>query len=119
MKYAITGLKGRDWLLKWLPGRAYDNSLYVVFTNGVGIDGLELHVGCNMIIDPEGLVVAEMSEPENTMIVAQLTRENRINSLPSAHIGSRRPSLYGRITEAVPEIDTRLLRNSVTTEHIH
>ena len=119
MKQAITGPKGREWLLKWLPCRAYDNNAYVVFTNGVGIDGPEVRVGCNMIIDPEGLVVAETAEPEDAMIVAQLTREKRVNSLPSAHIGSRRPSLYGKITEAVPEIDTRLLRNSVSNEQIH
>ena len=115
MKYAITGLKGREWL----PCRAYDNNLYVVFTNSVGIDGPEVRVGCNMIIDPEGLVVAETSEPGNALIVAQLTKEKRVNSLPSVHIGSRRPSLYGRITEAVPEIDTRLLRNSASTEQMH
>lgn len=118
MKYAITGLKGREWLTKWLPCRAYDNNTYVVFANGVGIDGPEVRVGCNMIIDPEGLIVAETTEPENAMIISSLSKEKRINSLPSSHMGARRPSLYGKIVEAVPEVDTRLLRNRVSNEQI-
>jgi len=118
MKYAVTGLKGREWLLKWLPCRAYDNNCYMVFANGVGIDGPEVRVGCNMTIDPEGLVVAKTTEPENAMIVAQLTKDKRINSLPSAHLGSRRPSLYGKIVEPITEVDTRLQRNLVSNESI-
>jgi 5-aminopentanamidase len=119
MKWAITGLKGREWLMKWLPSRAYDNNTYLVFTNGVGIDGPEVRVGCAMIIDPEGMVINETTEAEDAIIVSQLTKEKRIGSLPSAHIGSRRPSLYHKIVEPIPEIDTRLLRNSVSTEQIH
>jgi len=28
----ILGPKGREWIVKWLPSRAYDNNLYYVFT---------------------------------------------------------------------------------------
>ena len=27
----FNGMKGRDWLIKWLPARAYDNGIYVIF----------------------------------------------------------------------------------------
>ena len=31
-------VKGREWLMRWLPSRAHDNGLFIVFSNGVGED---------------------------------------------------------------------------------
>ncbi len=31
LRLEFNGMKGRDWLMKWLPARAYDNGIYVVF----------------------------------------------------------------------------------------
>ena len=31
LRMEFDGLKGRAWLMKWLPARAYDNAVYVVF----------------------------------------------------------------------------------------
>jgi len=118
MRDAILGPKGRAWIAKWLPSRAYDNNCYYVFSNGVGIDGPEVRVGCSMIIDPEGIVIAETDEAEDDLIVAELYKEKRIDSLPSAHLASRRPSLYGKIVEPAPEVDTRTVRNRVSREKI-
>jgi predicted amidohydrolase len=118
MKDAILGLKGRAWITKWLPSRAYDNNAYIIFANGVGIDGPEVRVGCSMILDPEGIIVAETNEAEDDLIIATLYKEKRINSLASSHMASRRPSLYGKVVEAVPEVDTRTLRNRVSNEKI-
>ena len=39
------GLKGRGWLMKWLPARAHDNGLFIIFSNGVGVDGDEIRTG--------------------------------------------------------------------------
>jgi predicted amidohydrolase len=30
------GPKGREWLLRWLPSRAHDNGVFILFSNGVG-----------------------------------------------------------------------------------
>ncbi|MGZ0148791.1 nitrilase-related carbon-nitrogen hydrolase [Kribbella sp. WER1] len=32
---AFNGPSGREWLLRWLPSRAHDNGLFVLFSNGV------------------------------------------------------------------------------------
>src|SRR5665647_1397287 len=59
LRLEFDGMKGRDWLMKWLPSRAYDNGVYVVFSNPVGMDDDQLKNGCSMIIDPFGDIVAE------------------------------------------------------------
>ncbi|MCY3023578.1 MAG: nitrilase [Planctomycetota bacterium] len=118
MREAILGLKGRAWIAKWLPARAYDNNCYLVFANGVGGDGPEVRVGCSMILDPEGIVIAETTEAEDDLIIAELYKEKRVNSLASSHIAARRPSLYGKIVEPIPETDTRTIRNRISGEKI-
>ncbi|KAG8411704.1 hypothetical protein J3458_015291 [Metarhizium acridum] len=50
----FNGPKGRSWLMKWLPSRAYDNAMYVVFSNPIGMDDDQLKNGCSMILDPFG-----------------------------------------------------------------
>lgn len=118
LRQAILGPKGYQWITKWLPSRAYDNNLYYVFANGVGIDGPEVRVGCSMILDPEGLIMAETTRADDDMVVAHLVKSARVGSLPSSHLAARRPSLYGKITEPAPERDTRELRNQLSNEKI-
>ncbi len=48
----LRGDKGRGWLMRWLPSRAHDNGLFLVFSNGVGIDDDEVRTGNAMILDP-------------------------------------------------------------------
>lgn len=118
MRQAILGPKGRDWIVKWLPCRSYDNNVFTVFTNGVGIDGPEVRVGCSMITDPEGIILNETTDMEDSMVIASLPKAARVNSLPSSHLAARRPSLYGPICEPVAEVDTRVVRNKVSGEKI-
>lgn len=59
LRTEFDGLKGRSWLMKWLPARAYDNGIYVVFSNPIGMDDDQLKNGCSMILDPFGDVLAE------------------------------------------------------------
>jgi len=118
MREAILGLKGRAWITKWLPARAYDNNCYLVFANGVGIDGPEVRVGCSMILDPEGIIIAETTEAEDGLIIAELYKEKRVNSLAGSHIAARRPSLYGSIVAPIQEVDTRTIRNRISGEKI-
>jgi predicted amidohydrolase len=114
VKQEFEGPKGREWIIKWLPSRAYDNNLYYVFTNGVGIDGPEVRVGCSMIIDPEGIVLAETTAAADEVIVASLSKAGRKRTVSSGHIKARRPSLYAKIVEPIEELDTRSVRNELS-----
>jgi len=110
----IDGPKGYRWIMKWLPSRPYDNNLFYVFSNGVGIDGPEVRVGCSMILDPEGIVLAETRRPGADMILAPLSKSARVRTIASGHLQARRPGLYGKIVEPVEERDTRSVRNELT-----
>ncbi|OFY90379.1 MAG: nitrilase, partial [Bacteroidetes bacterium RIFOXYA12_FULL_40_10] len=59
LRQEFDGPKGREWLMRWLPSRAHDNGIYVVFSNPIGMDDDQLKNGCSMIIDPYGDIVAE------------------------------------------------------------
>ncbi|MEP7110773.1 MAG: nitrilase-related carbon-nitrogen hydrolase, partial [Ferruginibacter sp.] len=59
LRIEFDGLKGRAWLMKWLPARAYDNGIYAVFSNAIGMDDDQLKNGCSMIIDPFGDIIGE------------------------------------------------------------
>ncbi len=39
LRLEFDGPKGRRWLMRWLPARAYDNGVYYAFTNLIGYDG--------------------------------------------------------------------------------
>ena len=42
LRLEFDGPKGRRWLMRWLPARAYDNGVYYAFTNPIGYDGEHL-----------------------------------------------------------------------------
>jgi predicted amidohydrolase len=48
----LRGPKGRGWLMRWLPARAHDNGLFLVYSNGVGVDDNEIRTGNAMGVDP-------------------------------------------------------------------
>ncbi|RYP09915.1 hypothetical protein DL765_008287 [Monosporascus sp. GIB2] len=48
LRAEFDGLKGWAWLKKWLSARAYDNGVYVVFSNPIGMDHGQLKNGCAM-----------------------------------------------------------------------
>lgn len=118
LRQAILGPKGREWIHKWLPARAYDNNLFYVFANGVGIDGPEVRVGCSAIVDPEGIILAETTASGDDMVIASLAKRARLRTVASGHLKARRPSLYTKIVEPAIEVDTRLVRNELTGHQI-
>ncbi len=63
LRMEFEGPKGRGWLMHWLPTRAYENGVYYVFTNAVGVDHDTIKTGNAMIIDPMGEIVAESRGP--------------------------------------------------------
>jgi predicted amidohydrolase len=105
------GPKGRQWLMTWLPSRAHDNGLFLIFSNGVGLDDNEVRTGNAMILDPYGRILAETWKANDDMVVADLDPALRTNCTGLRWIKSRRPDLYGPLT--VPtglETDTRSAR---------
>ena len=105
------GPKGREWITTWLPARAHDNGLFLIFSNGVGIDDNEVRTGNAMILDCYGAILAETYKPGDDMVIADLDASLQQMCTGSRWIKSRRPELYAQL--AVPtglEKDTRTLR---------
>jgi predicted amidohydrolase len=94
----LKGSKGRDWLLTWLPARAHDNGLFLIFSNGVGIDGNEVRTGNAMILDSYGQILAETWKADDDMVVADLDPALRNNCTGVRWIKTRRPELYKQLT---------------------
>ena len=88
------GPKGRQWLLTWLPARAHDNGLFLIFSNGVGIDGDEIRSGNAMILDPYGRILAETWKAGDDMVIADLDASLREKCTGIRWIKTRRPELY-------------------------
>ncbi len=94
LRLEFDGPKGRMWLMKWLPSRAWDNGIYVVFSNPIGMDDDQLKNGCSMIIDPHGDVVAECRKLDNDFVTATLVPEKLIQAGGHRYTKARRPELY-------------------------
>jgi predicted amidohydrolase len=94
LRAEFDGSKGRTWLMKWLPARAYDNGVYVVFANPIGMDDDQLKNGCSMILDPFGDVLAECRRLDDDFVVATLAREKLTAAGGHRYRQARRPDLY-------------------------
>ena len=109
------GPKGREWLMKWLPARAHDNGLFLIFSNGVGRDDNEVRTGNAMILDPYGDVLAETWKAGEEVVIADLKAETRAMCTGVRWIRSRRPDLYVDVaTPTGREQDIRTVRFSKT-----
>ena len=97
LRMEFDGLKGRKWLMKWLPARAYDNAVYAVFANPIGMDDDQLKNGCSMIVDPYGDIVAECRNLGNDLCTALLTPDKLTNAGGYRYRKARRPDLYASI----------------------
>lgn len=94
LKEEFTGPKGRQWLMKWLPARAYDNGIYAVFSNPIGMDDDQLKNGCSMIIDPFGEIITECLTMGNEVEIAELTPEKLTQAGGYRYRNARKPELY-------------------------
>lgn len=97
LRLEFDGMKGRSWLMKWLPARAYDNGIYVVFSNPIGMDDDQLKNGRSMILDPFGDIIAECRKLDNDVVTATLFEEKLQQSGGYRYKKARRPGLYGSI----------------------
>ncbi len=105
------GPKGRGWLSRWLPARAHDNGVFLIFSNGVGVDDNEIRTGNAMIIDCYGRIIADTCKAGDDMVIADLDASLRPNCTGVRWMKARRPQLYGPLTVSTgTEQDTRKLR---------
>lgn len=93
------GPKGREWLMRWLPARAHDNGMFLVFSNGVGEDNGEVRTGNAMVLDPYGRILAETWAASDDMVMADLDLELLPKATGRRWIRGRRPELYGLLTQ--------------------
>jgi predicted amidohydrolase len=107
----LCGPKGRGWLMRWLPSRAHDNGMFLLFSNGVGADDDEIRTGNAMILDPYGEIIAESRALGDDMVIADLDASLLPTSSGRRWLEARRPELYGSLTERTgQEIETRRVR---------
>jgi predicted amidohydrolase len=105
------GPKGRGWLMRWLPSRAHDNGMFLLFSNGVGRDDDEVRTGNAMILDPYGEVLAESKAIGNDMVRAELDLSLIPTSNGRRWMKARRPELYSLIAQRTgEEEETRKVR---------
>ncbi|WP_152364643.1 nitrilase-related carbon-nitrogen hydrolase [Microlunatus speluncae] len=92
------GPNGREWLLRWLPSRAHDNGLFLIFSNGVGRDDDEVRTGNAMILDPYGRILTETWAAADAMVAADLDLDLLPLSSGRRWLKGRRPELYDILT---------------------
>ncbi len=111
LRAELLGDKGKAWIMRWLPSRAHDNGMFVLFANGVGVDDDEIRTGNAMILDPYGRTLAETNEPSDDMVVADLDLSLIPQSTGQRWLRARRPALYAPLAVARgTEQDTRVVR---------
>jgi predicted amidohydrolase len=93
------GPNGRAWLMRWLPARAHDNGMFVIFSNGVGRDDDEVRTGNAMVLDPYGRILAETWAAADEMVLADLDLGLVPLSTGRRWLAGRRPELYGILTQ--------------------
>jgi predicted amidohydrolase len=97
LRLEFDGPKGRQWLMRWLPARAYDNGVYYAFSNPIGYDGEHLKNGNSMIIDPYGEVLSETRSFDNDITISKISKEKIKLSGGWRYKNARRPELYKEI----------------------
>ena len=98
------GPKGRGWLMRWLPARVYENGVYAVYANPIGVDGGTIKPGGSMVLDPFGEVLVECRKLGDEVVVATLD-PHKVEIAPGqSYIRARRPELYAAMSEPNPHI---------------
>ncbi|WP_242923199.1 nitrilase family protein [Pontibacter liquoris] len=107
LRLEFDGPKGRRWLMRWLPARAFDNGVYYVFSNPIGYDGEHLKNGNALILDPYGEVLTELKSFENDITVATVTEDKLTLAGGYRYKNARRPELYSAILGADHTSETK------------
>ena len=98
------GPKGRGWLMKWLPARAWENGIFAIYSNPIGVEGGTIKPGGAMILDPFGEVMEECRALGDGLAVGTLEPEKLKLASGDSYIRARRPELYGKMVEENPHL---------------
>lgn len=98
------GPKGRGWLMRWLPARAWENGVFAVYSNPIGVEGGTIKPGGAMILDPFGEVIEECRTLGDDVAVATLDPEKLKLASGNSYIRARRPELYAKLLEDNPHL---------------
>lgn len=98
------GPKGRGWLMRWLPARAYENGVYLVYSNPIGADGETIKPGGSLVLDPFGEILTECRLLGDQVVVATLDPAKLDLAPGRSYIRARRPELYAAMTEPNPHL---------------
>jgi len=109
LRLEFDGMKGRGWLMKWLPARAYDNAIYAVFSNPIGMDDDQLKNGCSMILDPFGDIIAECRTLGDDCTTAVLDPAKLTQAGGHRYRNARRPELYRDILGAPHQSEQKVI----------
>jgi predicted amidohydrolase len=89
--------------------RAWENGVYMVPTNKVGLEGDWVFGGRSLVVDPFGGIVARASDDADETIVAELSREQVYAARRRwPMMRDRRPEVYGPVASA-DEVNRALL----------
>jgi predicted amidohydrolase len=102
LRRELDGLKGRAWLMRWLPARAWENGVFVVFSNAIGRDDDTIKPGLAMVLDPFGEVQVESRAMDDDVVVTELRAESRERAPGRRYLRARRPELYAKLVEPHP-----------------
>ena len=106
LRIEFEGPKGRGWLMRWLPARAWENGVYAVFSNAVGVDDDTIKPGLaggGGGGEAFGEVVAESRALGDDVVVALLTSDKLAQSSGRRYLRARRPDMYGKLVEPPPD----------------
>ena len=103
LRQEFLGPKGRGWLMRWLPTRAYENGVYAIYTNPIGVDHDTVKNGNAMIMDPFGEILVESSALEDDVVVGLCTADKIEVSSGHRYLRARRPELYKILVEPLPQ----------------
>ncbi len=107
LRMEFDGPKGMQWLMRWLPARAYDNGVYYVFTNPIGYDGDQLKNGNSLILDPYGDVMVEIKSFNDEIAIATVTEDKLKLAGGYRYKNARKPELYKDIIGAEHNSQTK------------
>jgi predicted amidohydrolase len=89
----------------------WEHGMFLIFSNGVGVDDDEVRTGNAMILDPYGEILAETCKADDDMVIADLESDVLPTSSGQRWLTARRPELYKRLcTPTGKERDTRSVR---------
>jgi predicted amidohydrolase len=88
--------------MRWLPARAWENGVYIVFSNAVGRDDDTIKPGLAMVLDPFGEVQAESRSLGDDVVVTELKADKLERAPGRRYLRARRPELYAKLAEPHP-----------------